>query len=278
MPILEHPDALGGLLAIMRRLRDPESGCPWDLQQTFATIAPHTLEEAYEVVDAIESGDMLQLRSELGDLLFQVVFHAQLGSEQGLFDFDAVVEDIAAKLLRRHPHVFPAGEARASTTGTVVSVEQVAGTWEQIKAEERRQKDTQRRVSELDDVPLALAALPRAAKIQKRAAAVGFDWHDKRGVLAKLQEELGEFGQAAEADDGEGLAEEFGDILFTLVNLSRHLQLDAEGALRKATSKFEQRFRDMETALAADGRSVRDLSDTELDVRWQQAKMREKRR
>jgi nucleoside triphosphate diphosphatase len=278
MPQQEGSASLGKLLAIMRTLRDPASGCPWDLQQSFTSIAPHTLEEAYEVVDAIEAGDMQQLKGELGDLLFQVVFYAQLGSEQALFDFDAIAAGISEKLLRRHPHVFPGGVLQGSAGPAAITAEQVAGTWEEIKADERQQKAGRQIPSALDDVPLALAALPRAGKLQKRAAAEGFDWHDSRGVVEKMHEELVEFEEAVKSGKAEEMEEEFGDLLFTLVNLARHLHLDAESALRRATRKFEQRFRSMEVQARADGCRLRELDVADLDVRWEQAKSRLKKR
>ncbi|MGV3591315.1 MAG: nucleoside triphosphate pyrophosphohydrolase [Gammaproteobacteria bacterium] len=260
------------LLAIMQRLRDPAHGCPWDLQQDFASIAPYTLEEVYEVIDAIETGDMPQLRDELGDLLFQVVFYAQLGRERGLFDFDTIAAGIGAKLVHRHPHVFPGGHFEAGGAAPEISSEQVVLNWEAIKAEERQRKQGGRPGSVLDDVPLALTALLRAAKLQKRAAGQGFDWRSADGVFAKVDEELAELHEAVAADDKAGIDEEFGDLMFTLVNLARHLDVNPETALRSASRKFEMRFRAMEDLLRGENRALRDLSETELDEYWNKVK------
>lgn len=265
-------EALTHLLRIMRRLRDPEHGCPWDLAQTFASIAPHTLEEVYEVIDAIETGDMRQVRDELGDLLFQVVFYAQLGQEQGLFDFNDIAAGIGDKLLHRHPHVFPDATLEGSRGTANVAPEQVVRNWEAIKAEERQRKLGDAPGSVLDDVPLALGALLRAAKLQKRAASQNFDWRSPAGVFAKVDEELSELRQAFEAGDKEGVAEEYGDLLFTLVNLSRHLDLSPETALRAANRKFEARFRALEKCVRDDARDMRELSDSELDEYWNKVK------
>lgn len=264
--------ALKRLLLIMQRLRDPQRGCPWDLKQDFASIAPHTLEEVYEVIDAIETGDMQQVRDELGDLLFQVVFYAQLGREQGLFDFDAIATGIGTKLLQRHPHVFPGASLDGASPAPDISADQVVQNWEAIKAEERRRRQAGRPVSVLDDVPLALTALLRAAKLQKRAAGQGFDWRDPDGVFAKVDEELAELREARARADQAAVEEEFGDLLFTLVNLARHLDVNAESALRAASRKFEQRFRAMEQQLAGEGRDMRQLSDAELDEYWNKVK------
>lgn len=270
----DRPELTGvqQLLAIMQRLRDPAHGCPWDLQQDFASIAPHTLEEVYEVIDAIETGDMPQLRDELGDLLFQVVFYAQLGREQGLFDFDAIAAGIGAKLVHRHPHVFPEGRFDAVVAAPAISSEQVVQNWEAIKAEERQRKQGDRPGSVLDDVPLALTALLRAAKLQKRAAGQGFDWRSADGVFAKVDEELAELHEAVAADDKAAIDEEFGDLMFTLVNLARHLDVNPETSLRSASRKFEARFRAMEDLLRSENRAPRDLSETELDEYWNKVK------
>jgi ATP diphosphatase len=266
-------DAVERLLLIMRRLRDPRGGCPWDLEQSFASIAPHTLEEVYEVIDAIETGDMDQLRGELGDLLFQIVFYAQLGKEAQLFDFNDIAAGIGAKLLHRHPHVFPGGTLEADNSVPELSPDQVVQNWEAIKAAERQQKQGDKPGSALDDVPLALSSLLRAAKLQKRAAGQGFDWRDVEGVFAKIDEELAELRQALETADALAVEEEFGDVLFTLVNLSRHLDLNPESALRAANRKFEERFRGMEQQLRLEGREMRDLNDSELDDCWNKAKL-----
>jgi ATP diphosphatase len=266
-------DAMEQLLRIMGRLRDPKTGCPWDLQQTFATIAPHTLEEVYEVIDAIETGDMEQLRGELGDLLFQIVFYAQLGNESGLFDFNDIAAGIGAKLLHRHPHVFPGGTLDETSSAAGISPDEVVQNWENIKAAERQAKQGGKPVSALDDVPIALTSLLRAAKLQKRAAGQGFDWPDASGVFAKVDEELLELREAITAADSAAVEEELGDLLFTLVNLARHLDSNPETALRAANRKFEERFRSMERELQLDGRSMRDLNESELDQYWNRAKL-----
>jgi len=273
---MQNHDSLDRLLRIMARLRDPAGGCPWDLQQDFASIAPHTVEEVYEVVDAIETGAMDQLKQELGDLLFQVVFYAQLGREQHLFDFDAIADAICSKLLHRHPHVFPHGMLEEDIARVAITPEQVAGNWETIKAEERRQKAGGEPGSTLDDVPLALPALLRAAKLQKRAAGVGFDWRETGGVLAKLREELVELEQALAVGERAGVDEELGDLLFTVVNLARHLRLNPETSLRQANRKFELRFRRMEILAMAQGRLLEELDADALDAYWEQAKAAEK--
>jgi ATP diphosphatase len=264
--------AVTQLLKIMQRLRDPGRGCPWDLQQSFASIAPHTLEEVYEVVDAIETGDMDQLRGELGDLLFQIVFYAQLGREQGLFDFNAIAAGIGTKLLERHPHVFPGAVLDDSGATADISADQVVQNWETIKAAERQRRQGNKPASALEDVPLALTALLRAAKLQKRAAGQGFDWRNAEGPFAKIDEEVAELKQALAAGDTPAVAEEFGDLLFTLVNLARHLDLNPETALRAANRKFEKRFRAMEECMRKDGRDMRMLSEAELDEYWNKAK------
>lgn len=264
--------ALQRLLAIMQRLRDPVHGCPWDLQQDFASIAPHTLEEVYEVIDAIETGDMPQLRDELGDLLFQVVFYAQLGREQGLFDFDTIAAGIGAKLVHRHPHVFPGGRFEADGAAPEISPDEVVQNWESIKAEERQRKLGGKPGSVLDDVPLALTALLRAAKLQKRAAGQGFDWRSADGVFAKVDEELAELRDAVAVGAKTDIDEEFGDLMFTLVNLARHLDVNPETALRAASRKFETRYRAMEKLLRAEGRAPRDLDEKELDEYWNKVK------
>ncbi|GAB5468980.1 MAG: nucleoside triphosphate pyrophosphohydrolase [Rhodospirillales bacterium] len=254
------------LLAIMARLRDPETGCPWDVAQDFSSIAPYTIEEAYEVAEAIAQQDLPSLKDELGDLLLQVVFHARIAEEAGHFTFQDVAETIAEKMVRRHPHVFGDGVAKE---GDAVS-------WESIKAEERAAKGGGA-ASQLDGVALALPALLRAAKLQKRAARVGFDWPDAAKVLAKVEEELAELRAeiAALPDDPAARAraeEELGDLLFVLANLSRHLSLDPESALRKANAKFERRFHFIEAALAAQERSPEDASLEELEALWLAAK------
>ena len=257
------------LRAVMARLRDPETGCPWDVQQSFATIAPYTLEEAYEVVEAIQQNDLPALQDELGDLLLQVVFHARMAEEAGHFDLDDVATSISTKLIRRHPHVFATGEAATPEAVTV--------TWDAIKAEERAAKAQGKVPGQLEGVPLALPALSRAVKLQKRAAEVGFDWPNLSFVLAKLQEELGEFSAELETGaDKARLEEELGDILFVLANVARHLKLDPEGALRGCNAKFERRFASIEAALAKQGRLAKDSTLEEMDALWDAAKRAEK--
>jgi MazG family protein len=257
------------LLWVMARLRDPQGGCPWDLEQDFASIAPYTIEEAYEVADAIERQDFEDLEGELGDLLLQVVYHTQMAREAGHFDFDAVALRIADKMIRRHPHVFGQAEVASAAAQTIA--------WEDAKAAERRQKsDEGGDPSILADLPVGLPALTRSAKLQRRAARVGFDWPDVSPVFDKLQEEIGEI--RAELTAGlshERLVDEVGDLLFAAVNLARHLGVDGESALRQANRKFERRFRAIETALAAAGRRLEDASLAEMEELWQRAKKRE---
>jgi nucleoside triphosphate diphosphatase len=251
------------LLAIMARLRDPERGCPWDREQDFATIAPYTIEEAYEVADAIERRDTAALKDELGDLLFQVVFHARMAEEAGLFAFDDVATAIADKMERRHPHVF--GDAE------ITSIAAQSEAWEAHKARERVAAGAA--ASVLDGVALALPALLRAAKISRRAARIGFDWPDARGVVAKINEEIAEIEAEIDAGDPGRLEDEIGDLLFAAANLARKLEIEAETALRRATAKFERRFRRVEQ-LAAERAVGRDL-DT-LEALWRRAKQEEK--
>jgi len=253
------------LLQIMARLRDPQRGCPWDLEQTFRTIAPYTIEEAYEVADAIERDDCAALRDELGDLLFQVVFHSQMASERGAFAFDDVAAAISDKLERRHPHVF--GDARiASSAAQTVA-------WEEQKRLERERAGA----SVLDDVPLALPALTRANKLGKRAALVGFEWPDVGGALDKLDEEIGELRKevAGRADEAE-IANELGDVLFCVVNICRYLKIDPESALRGANAKFERRFGYVERRLREQGRTPGEATLEEMDQLWDEGKSREK--
>jgi len=258
---MANESAIAEVLAIMARLRDPQRGCPWDVAQDFRSIAPHTIEEAYEVVDAIESGDLDGLRDELGDLLLQVVYHARMAEEEGRFDFDEVARGLADKLVRRHPHVFGDAELAGAAER-----EQV---WEQEKAAERARKgedDT----SALAGVTLGLPALARAQKLQKRAARVGFDWPDARGAAAKVDEELAEIESAG--DDPQALEAEVGDLLFAAVNLARHHGVDAETALRRAAERFERRFRGVEERLAGAGRTAAESSLEELEAHWQAVK------
>ena len=251
------------LLDIMRQLRDPDSGCPWDLKQNFHSIVPYTIEETYELADAIAAEDFAQIRDELGDVLFQVVFYSQMAKEQGLFCFDDVVNGTSRKLLRRHPHVFAKPDERQ------VSEQEVKERWEQIKGEERQQKN---QVGALDDVPRALPALSRSQKLQKRAARVGFDWSEFGAVREKVDEELGELSEAVSDGDSEAIESEMGDVFLAMVNLARHLGVDAEAALRKANRRFEDRFRLMEKAAAVDGSELREESLQQLEQRWQAAK------
>ncbi|MFK7828384.1 MAG: nucleoside triphosphate pyrophosphohydrolase [Congregibacter sp.] len=262
------PYSLDDLLRIMQRLRDPETGCPWDVQQNFETIVPSTLEECYELAAAIEAGDLEHLPDELGDVLFQVVFYAQLGNEQNLFDFQGVVHGLCSKLLRRHPHVFADGDIESIVDMQADSA-QVKQRWEEIKAEERADRAQH---SALDDVPLALPALPRAQKLQKRASRVGFDWADHPPVVERLQEELTELAEALNTGTAADIEDEMGDVLFTVVNLARHLKVDAESALRRSSQKFERRFRSVEAEAAARGASIESFSPEMLDELWAAAK------
>lgn len=275
------------LLEIMARLRDPQGGCPWDLQQSFKTIAPYTVEEAYEVADAIEREDLPSLRDELGDLLFQVVFHSQMAKEQGAFDFDAVANAICEKMERRHPHVF--GNA------SIADAEAQTVAWEEQKRRERAQKRAaHEQASVLDDVPVALPALTRANKLGKRAAQVGFEWSDVHGAIEKLDEEIAEFKaevrsnaclQADTTTDGqreherlaERLAAELGDVLFCVVNVCRYLKIDPEQALKRTNASFERRFRYVERGLARQGKTPQEATLAEMDRLWDEGKAEERR-
>jgi len=266
------------LIDIMAALRTPGSGCPWDLEQDFGTIAPYTIEEAYEVADAIARGDLEDLRDELGDLLLQVVFHARMAEEQGAFDFGGVVDAVTTKMIRRHPHVFADAEGKTATA--------VKGMWEEIKAQEKREakagRGDDKPASALDGVPLALPALTRALKLQEKAGRVGFDWNDPRAVLAKIREEADEIEAELDAADNaathEKAAAEVGDLMFAVVNLARHLKADPEGILRATNQKFERRFGSIERALAALGKAPKDATLAEMDALWDQAKAEEKSR
>ena len=260
---------LESLLEIMARLRDPEHGCPWDLQQDFHTIVPYTIEEAYELVDAIDAKDFEQIREELGDVLFQVVFYAQLATEQGLFNFQDVVTGIATKLIRRHPHVF--AEPGSSPIGHRPTSAQVKDNWEHAKQAEREQK---MRNAILDDVPRALPSLSRAQKLQKRAARVGFDWPDADGIWGKIDEEMSELREAIASDSEKEIEAELGDVFIAVVNLARHLGVDAETAVRGANARFERRFRLMEQAARDDGTALQNETIEQLEKRWQIAKAR----
>lgn len=269
MELPENLSHIESLLQIMAKLRDPDGGCPWDLEQNFATIAPYTIEEAYEVADAIELDDMSELRDELGDLLLQVVFHAQMAKEAKEFQFEDVVRAICEKMIRRHPHVF--GDEKARAAGTVST------RWEEIKAEEKAAKGKSKGQSLLDDVPMALPALTRALKLQKRAATVGFDWPSTANVLDKLNEEMLELShELAKGGDKDRLEDEFGDILFVYANLARHLEIDPEAALRRTNAKFRRRFGRIEEKLAAQNRALTDSNLEEMDAMWNEAKREER--
>ncbi|WP_207062578.1 nucleoside triphosphate pyrophosphohydrolase [Motiliproteus sp. SC1-56] len=273
---------LEALLRLMQNLRDPEHGCPWDRKQTLASIVPHTLDEVYEVIDTIERQDYPHLRDELGDLLFQVVFYAQICAEAGEFDFNDVVQGLVEKLLRRHPHVFPAGTLESFGAGCALSEAEIKANWERIKAEERAQKAMPDEAapteaspapdSVLEDVAPSLPALLRAHKLQKRAASVGFDWQSLAPVLDTLDSEVQELREAVASGDADHIAEELGDLFFSGVNLARHLKLDAEQVLRGANRKFESRFRRVETLAAEQGMDMRQADEAELDRLWEQAK------
>ena len=264
--------ALSNLLAVMARLRDKDTGCPWDVEQTFSTIAPYTIEEAYEVADAIARDDLDGLKDELGDLLLQVVYHAQMASEVDRFGFSDVVDAITRKMIRRHPHLF-AGASRDAFLADDM--------WQRIKQEEKAASRTAAPSSGLDDVPLALPALTRAVKLQKRAAEVGFDWPSLTPVLDKAEEEIAELRAAVAGNEGtqsgtQRVVEEFGDLLFVMANIARHLGVDPEAALRGANDKFMRRFRSVEAALARDGRKPEDATLEEMDALWDEAKAAEK--
>ena len=256
------------LLAIMRALRDPETGCPWDIEQTFTTIAPYTIEEAYEVADAIERANMDDLRGELGDLLFQSVFHAQMADDAGHFNFSDVARTMSDKMVARHPHVF-GNESRDK------SAEQQTADWEVIKAAERATRDE---VRTLDGVAIGLPALLRAFKLQKRAARVGFDWPDVGHVIDKIAEEAAEVIEARDTLSHDEVTEEVGDLLFVMANLARHLNVNPEDALRAANAKFTRRFEGIEDALAARGKTPADSDLEEMDALWDAVKAQEKKR
>lgn len=268
-PLIHSTDPnlqMNRLLAIMRALRDPETGCPWDIEQTFATIAPHTIEEAYEVADAIDRNDMDDLRGELGDLLFQSVFHAQMAQDAGHFDFSDVARTMSDKMVARHPHVF------GSQSRDKSSAQQTAD-WEAIKASERATRNEART---LDGVAIGLPALLRALKLQKRAARVGFDWPDVGHVIDKIAEEAAEVVEARDTLTQDQVTEEVGDLLFVMANLARHLNVDPEDALRKANAKFQRRFESIEDALETQGRTPADSDLAEMDALWNEAKRAEK--
>ena len=260
--------AMQELLEIMARLRDPAGGCPWDLSQTYSTIVPYTLEEAYEVADSIQRGDMQELRDELGDLLFQVVFYSQIAKEEGHFDFHDVSRSICNKMIRRHPHVFAEADYQDD--------KQLRQAWERQKAQERAQKSESETPSQMDGVARALPALIRAEKLQKRAARVGFDWPDAQGALDKVREEIDELQAEVEQRDQERLQDELGDLLFAMVNVARLMGMDAEQTLSRANEKFERRFRAMEKHLHDVGHpDLHELSLAEMDAAWEQIKRKE---
>ena len=267
---------IGRLIEIMAALRDPKTGCPWDVQQDFGSIAPYTIEEAYEVADAIERGDLIDLKDELGDLLLQVVFHARMAQEQGAFGFDDVVEAIATKMVRRHPHVF--GDAGPG------DVDAAKASWEATKRAEKAERRAARgrppeggeAASVLAGVPVALPALTRAEKISRKAASVGFDWPEPAQVIAKIREELAEVEHELQGGNRAALEGEIGDLLFAVANLARHLDVDAEKALRGTNAKFERRFRSIESALAAEGRTPAEATLDEMEALWGEAKASER--
>jgi len=259
---------IGRLIEIMAALRTPGSGCPWDLEQTFRTIAPCTLEEAYEVADAIARGNLDDLRDELGDLLLQVAFHARMAEEQGAFDFGDVVETVTAKLVRRHPHVFADADGKTAKA--------VKGLWERIKLQEKADRGEAAPTGALAGVPIALPALTRALKLQNKAGNVGFDWNDPRAVLAKIREEADEIEAELDGPDTTKATAEVGDLLFAVVNLVRHLGADPEDVLRQANLKFERRFGSIESALASRGKTPKDATLAEMDALWDATKVAEK--
>ncbi len=266
--MLDKPQKLAELLDIMAQLRDPISGCPWDLKQTFETVVPSTLEECYELAAAIEDGDFDHIREELGDVLFQVVFYAQLAKEAGQFEFSDVVTALIEKLIRRHPHVFPVdgGQITANTE------EEIKANWESTKKQERASRQQH---SVLADIPLHLPALSRSQKLQKRVSGVGFDWHDLAGTINKLHEELAELELAVANGNEQQCAEELGDLLFSCVNSARHMGLDAESVLRAANQKFERRFNSVELLLQKQGLSLEQASLIEMDEAWDVVKSTE---
>ena len=277
--------SIDDLKTLMARLREPDTGCPWDTKQTFASIVPHTIEEAYEVADAIEQGDYPHVKDELGDLLFQVIFYARMGQEEGHFDFDGIVDNLVRKLIRRHPHVFPEGtlESRIDPDNRPTEA-WIKESWERIKAEERAQKpapDADASVSRLDGIARTLPAMARAEKLQRRAARHGFDWPDIGPVFDKLHEEIDELKEAWQAaEDGTGerdaVEDELGDLLFVCVNLARFMKVNPEQALKRTNRKFEMRFRAIEEILAAEGRDMDEESLEALDAIWQRVKGVEK--
>lgn len=268
--------SIDDLRYLMQRLRDPKSGCPWDLKQTYKTIAPHTLEEVYEVIDTIERNDLSHLGEELGDLLFQVIFYSQLGAEEQIFDFDSVVNGIVEKLVRRHPHVFPLGTLQSERDPNAdgeAEEERIKQVWEQIKKHERAEKGER---GTLDDIPMAMPALSRACKLQKRAATTGFDWSNSRDVLKKVKEEIAELEVEIQVDNKAAMEEELGDLLFSCVNLARHLSIEPERAMRLANNKFQRRFEAMENLASINKPSaLTEMSVDEMELLWAQVKAAE---
>tara|TARA_B110000858_G_scaffold192516_1_gene243386 strand:+ start:11693 stop:12559 length:867 start_codon:yes stop_codon:yes gene_type:complete len=276
---LDALTAIDRLIAIMTMLRDKQHGCPWDLEQTIKSLLPYTLEEVYEVADAIENNDLVELEDELGDLLFQVIFYAQIAKEQGAFDFQDIATAISDKLVRRHPHVFPDGDVQQFGIPQDISAQQVVVNWEAIKElerEEKRKKGGKQAAraieSVLDDVPRALPAMERARKLQKRAAQQGFDWTEIAPVLEKLKEEVAEFEEALASGNLERMSDELGDVLFATINLARHSNIEPEVALRSTNRRFEARFKWIEVSLSAQGKGLKEANLEELDALWDQAK------
>jgi ATP diphosphatase len=266
---------LSDLIYLMERLREPEFGCPWDIKQDFDSIVPHTIEECYEVVDAIETKDWTHLSQELGDLLFQVIFYSQLANEQDLFEMKDVIHGLVEKLVRRHPHVFPNQQLRERMTASL-SDEQITASWDDIKAQERKDKkaDKPKEQKILDDIPLALPALIRAQKIQKRASSVGFDWQELAPVIEKIEEELQELKEAVISGNMDDVKDEMGDFLFAQVNLARHLGVNAEEALRGTNQKFYRRFGYVEQQVKKQGKNWQQFELDQLDEYWDEAKQK----
>ena len=267
------------LLYLMSRLRDPQTGCPWDIKQTFSSIVPHTIEEAYEVADAIEKQDYPHLKEELGDLLFQVIFYSQMGKEQQHFEFSDIVHTLVAKLVRRHPHIFPTGELRSENNHITLSDKQIKGRWEQIKAQERAEKEaanpekqTPEFISILSEIPNVLPALQRAEKLQKRASTVGFDWPEASQVLDKIEEEIAELREAMAENNQANIQDELGDLMFAMTNLARHVNVKSEMAVRSTNEKFVNRFQYIERVLQGKGVTLEQASLEEMEALWQQAK------
>jgi ATP diphosphatase len=267
------------LLYLMSRLRDPETGCPWDIKQTFSSIVPHTIEEAYEVADAIEKQDYPHLKEELGDLLLQVIFYSQMGKEQQYFEFSDIVHTLVAKLVRRHPHIFPTGELRSENNHITLSDDEIKGRWEQIKAQERAEKEASNPekqppefVSILSDIPNVLPALQRAEKLQKRASTVGFDWPEASQVLDKIEEEIAELREAMAENHQANIQDELGDLMFAMTNLARHVNVKSEMAVRSTNEKFVNRFQYIERVLQGKGITLEQASLEEMEALWQQAK------